>query len=58
MDEVVDEGEWVAILPGDGIQCSVVLDEAELPILLLYEEDRGSERGLGLSDASSGQCFL
>jgi hypothetical protein len=44
MDEVVDEGEWVAILPGDGVQSSVVLDEAELSILLLDEEDRGSER--------------
>jgi hypothetical protein len=44
MDEVVDEGEQIASLPGDRIQSSVVLDKAELSILLLDEEDRGSER--------------
>jgi hypothetical protein len=42
MDEVVDEGEQILILPGDRIQSSVVLDEAELSILLLDEEDRSS----------------
>jgi hypothetical protein len=44
MDEVVDEGERILILPGDCIQSSVVLDEAELSIFLLDEEDRRSER--------------
>jgi hypothetical protein len=44
MDKVVDEWERIAILPGDRIQSSVVLDEAELSILLLDEEDRRSER--------------
>jgi hypothetical protein len=44
MDEVVDEGERIAILPGDHVQSSVVLDKAELSIFLLDEEDRGSER--------------
>jgi hypothetical protein len=44
MDEVVDEGEQIPILPGDCIQSSVILDEAELPIFLLDEEDRRSER--------------
>jgi hypothetical protein len=58
MDKVVDEGERIPIFPGDGIQCLVVLDKAELPIFLLDDKDRGSERGLGLSNASSGQCFL
>jgi hypothetical protein len=53
MDEVIDEGERIAILPGDCIQSLVVLDEAELSIFLLDEEDRHSERGLGLSDVSS-----
>jgi hypothetical protein len=43
MDTVVDEWEWIPILPGDGIQSSVVLDEVGLPIILLDEEDRGSE---------------
>jgi hypothetical protein len=43
MDEVVDEGEQIAILPGDHIQSLVVLDEAELSIFLLDEEDQGSE---------------
>jgi hypothetical protein len=39
MDKVIDEGEWISVLPGDGIQSSVVLDEAKLPIFLLDEED-------------------
>jgi hypothetical protein len=42
MDEIVDERERIPILPGDGIQCSVVLDEVELSIFLLDEEDRSS----------------
>jgi hypothetical protein len=42
MDEIVDERVRIPILPGDGIQSSVVLDEAELSILLLDEEDRSS----------------
>jgi hypothetical protein len=58
MDKVVNEGERIPIFPGNGIQRLVVLDEAELPIFLLDEEDWGSERGLGLSDMSSGQCVL
>jgi hypothetical protein len=44
MDKVIDEWEQIPILPGDGIQSSVVLDEVELPIFLLDGEDRGSER--------------
>jgi hypothetical protein len=43
MDKAVNEGERIPILPGDGIQCSVVLDEAKLPIFLLDEEHWGSE---------------
>jgi hypothetical protein len=42
MDKVVDERERILILPGDRIQSSVVLDEAEFSILLLDEEDRSS----------------
>jgi hypothetical protein len=42
MDKVVDEGEQIPIFPGDHIQSSVVLDEAELSILLFDEEDRSS----------------
>jgi hypothetical protein len=39
MDKVINEWEWVSILPGDGIQSSVVLDEVKLPNFLLDEED-------------------
>jgi hypothetical protein len=46
MDEVIDERERIAVLPGDRIQSSVVLDEAGLSILLLDEEDRSSKGGL------------
>jgi hypothetical protein len=42
MDKVVDEGEQILILPGDGMKSSVVLDEAKLPIFLLDEEDQSS----------------
>jgi hypothetical protein len=38
MDEVVNEGERIAILPGDCVQSSVVLDEVELSILLLMKK--------------------
>jgi hypothetical protein len=44
MDKVINEGERVLILPGDSIQSSVGLDKANLPIFLLDEEDRGSQR--------------
>jgi hypothetical protein len=44
MDKVVNEWEWVPILPGHSIQSSVVLDKVELPIVLLDEEDQGSKR--------------
>jgi hypothetical protein len=44
MDKVVNEGEQILNLPGEGIQSSVVLDEAKLSIFLLDEEDRGSKR--------------
>jgi hypothetical protein len=42
MDEIVDEGEGVSIFSRDGIECSIVLDEVELTILLLDEEDWGT----------------
>jgi hypothetical protein len=42
MDEIVDEGEGVSIFLCDGIECSIVLDEAELTILLLDEKDWGT----------------
>jgi hypothetical protein len=42
MYEIVDEGEGVSIFSRDGIECSIVLDEADLTILLLDEEDWGT----------------
>jgi hypothetical protein len=42
MDEIINEGEGVSIFSRDGIECSIVLDEAELTILLLDEEDWGT----------------
>jgi hypothetical protein len=42
MDEIVDEGEGVSIFSCDGVECSIVLDEAELTILLLDEENWGT----------------
>jgi hypothetical protein len=43
MDKVINEREQILILPGDGIQSSVVLDKAKLSIFLLDEEDWGSK---------------
>jgi hypothetical protein len=45
MDKIVDEWEWIPILPGDGIRGSVVLDEVGLSVFLLDEEDQGSCKG-------------
>jgi hypothetical protein len=42
MDEIVDEGEGVSILSRDGVECSIVLDKAELTILLLDKKDWGT----------------
>jgi hypothetical protein len=42
MDEIVDEGEGVPIFSRDGVECSIVLDEAELTILLLDKKDWGT----------------
>jgi hypothetical protein len=42
MDEIVDEGKGVSIFSCDGVECSIVLDEVELTILLLDEEDWGT----------------
>jgi hypothetical protein len=39
MDKVINEREWIPILPGDGIQSLVVLDKIKLSIFLLDEED-------------------
>jgi hypothetical protein len=41
MDKVIDKGEQILVLPGDGIQSSVVLDEVKIPIFLLDKEDWG-----------------
>jgi hypothetical protein len=42
MDEIVNEGEGVSIFSRDGIECLIVLDNAELSILLLDEKDWGT----------------
>jgi hypothetical protein len=34
MDEIINEGEGMSIFLHDGIKCSIVLDKAELTILL------------------------
>ena len=57
VNEVVNEGEQVSILPSDKIECTIVLNEPELPILLLHKEDRGTYRELGLLDVPCPQSF-
>jgi hypothetical protein len=41
MDGIIDEGKRLFFFLCDGIECSIVLYEAELTILLLDEEDWG-----------------
>jgi hypothetical protein len=40
MDKVIDEWKQIPILPSNSIQRLIVLDEVELPILLLDEKDQ------------------
>jgi hypothetical protein len=42
IDEIINEGEGVSVFSCDGIECSIVLDKAELTILLLDEKDWGT----------------
>src|SRR3981189_344809 len=42
VDEVVNEREGIAVLSGDQVERAIVLYEAELFVLLLDEEDRGT----------------
>jgi hypothetical protein len=42
MDEIVNEGARVSMFSRDSIECSIVLDKAELTILLLDKKDWGT----------------
>jgi hypothetical protein len=42
MYEIINEGEGVLIFSHDGVECLIVLNKAELTILLLDEEDWGT----------------
>jgi len=44
MDEVVDEGEGVAVLSRDEVERAIVLYESQLTVLLFDEEDRCADR--------------
>ena len=44
MDEVFDQGEWVAILSRDEVERAVVLYESQLAVLLFDEEDWCTDR--------------
>ena len=57
VNEVINEGERILILPSDENEHMIVLDEPELPVFLFHKEDRGTYQGLGLSDASCPQSF-
>ena len=52
MDQIIDEGQRVAVLSRDGVERAVVLDEAKFAVLLLDEEDRRAYRRLRRSDAA------
>jgi hypothetical protein len=41
MDKAIDEGERIPILPGDGIQSSVVLDKVKFSIMKKTGAPRG-----------------
>jgi hypothetical protein len=42
----------------DGIESSIVLDEAELTILLLHEEDWGTKQWLQLPNSTSSEGLV
>src|SRR3981189_3609222 len=42
MDEVVNEGKGIAVLPSDQIERAIVLYEAKFSVLLLDEEDQSA----------------
>ena len=44
VNDVGDEGKWVAILDRELVEAPVVLYEAEFAILLLHKEDRRGKR--------------
>src|SRR3981189_999431 len=58
MDEVVNEGKGIAVLPSDQIERAIVLDKAKLSILLLDEEDRSAYRRFRVPNASCRQGFF
>ena len=43
MDEIVDNWKRVSILLSDGIERVIVLYKSKLAVLILYEEDWGSD---------------
>ena len=53
--ELVNPGEGVAVLDGDGVEGAVVHTKAEGAILLLDEEDGGAERGRCLGGCGHGR---
>ena len=41
VEDVRDQGQRVRVIYGHCIELSIILDKAEAPILLFYEEDQG-----------------
>src|SRR3981189_3102573 len=58
VDEVVNEGEGIAILSGDQVERAIVLDKAKSSVLLFDEEHRGAYWRFRMPDATRGQSLL
>src|SRR3981189_3752722 len=58
VDEVVNEGEGIAILPSDQVERAIVLYEAKFSVLLLYEEDRSAYWRFRVPNAARCQGFF
>src|SRR3981189_2880864 len=58
VDEVVNEGEGIAILLGDQVERAIVLYEAKLSVLLLDEEERSAYWRFRMPNASCRQGFF
>lgn len=56
--EFVDKGEWVAVMFCDLVEVSVVVTEAELPVLFLHEEHRTGVWGLRGSDEALFEVII
>jgi hypothetical protein len=58
VDKVGDKWWWIAILLGDVVQSSIILDGVKSSIFLLDKEERGSHWRIRYMDSTSMKVFI